>query len=129
MRARSTRPAGTAGTNVAVLRGHLSSPPRTRGLASGDRLVSLEVTTRVDGGPAESVPVAWFGAPDPLPAWDDGQEVLVVGRIRRRFFTAGAATASRTEVVATTVVPAGRRAAVAKALAGALARISAAGEV
>jgi single-strand DNA-binding protein len=128
MSARSTTPAGTAGTNVVVLRGHLSSPPRTRDLASGDRLVTLEVTARVDGGPAESVPVAWFEAPDPLPAWEAGQEVVVVGRIRRRFFKAGPATASRTEVLAGAVLAGGRRAAIGKAVAGALATISAAGD-
>ena len=115
-------------TNVAVLRGHLSSPPRLRQLASGDRLVSLEVTAKVDDGPADTVPVAWFAAPDPLPEWGTGQELLVVGRIRRRFFKAGASTASRTEVVATAVVPPGRRAAISKAVAGALAAIGDAGD-
>jgi len=107
--------------NVAILRGRLSSPPRDQQLASGDRLVSLEVTTRHDQGPAESVPVAWFQPPEPVPAWEAGQEVVVVGRIRRRFFRAGGATASRTEVVASTVVPASRRVTAGKALDAALA--------
>jgi single-strand DNA-binding protein len=115
-------------TNVAVLRGQLSSPPRVRQLASGDQLVSLELTARVDGAPADSVPVAWFGAPDPLPGWVTGQELVVVGRVRRRFFRAGGATASRTEVVAGTVLAGNRKAAVAKAVAGALALVGAAAD-
>ena len=106
--------------NVAILRGRLSSPPRTQQLASGDRLVSLDVTTRAETGPADSVPVAWFTAPDPVPEWEAGQELVVVGRVRRRFFRTGGGTASRTEVVATAVLPATPRAAAAKALDAAL---------
>ena len=47
------------------------------------------------------------------PAWADAsprRRVVVVGRVRRRFFRAGGATASRTEVVADRVVPARQRA-------------------
>ena len=102
--------------NVAILRGRLSSPPREQQLASGDRLVALEVTTRLEAGPAESVPVAWFPSAAVAVAWEAGEEVLVVGRVRRRFFRAGGATASRTEVLATAVVPTNRKAAASKAL-------------
>ena len=48
--------------NVAILRGRLSSPPRTLELASGDAALALEVTVRDGEAPAESVPVAWFAA-------------------------------------------------------------------
>ena len=82
--------------NLVVLRGHLSSEPRARELPSGSTLVQLEVTTRSDAG-AESVPVAWFDQPF---AGAAGDEVVVVGRVRRRFFRAGGVTQSRTEVVA-----------------------------
>lgn len=105
--------------NLAILRGHLSSPPRHQQLGSGDHLVSLELTTRGGEGPAESVPVAWFAPPDPASSWDAGLELVVVGRVRRRFFRAGGATASRTEVVATAVIPATKRATAAKAVAAA----------
>lgn len=118
----------SAMTNIAVLRGQLSSPPRIRHLTSGDRLVSLELTARTDGAPADSVPIAWFGAPDPLPGWGPGQELVVVGRVRRRFFRAGGATASRTEVVASAVVAGNRRAAITKVVAGALAAVGAAAD-
>jgi hypothetical protein len=45
--------------------------------------------------------------------------VVITGRVRRRFFRAGAATPSRTEVVADAVVPVrqGKRAAAALAAA------------
>jgi single-strand DNA-binding protein len=49
-----------------------------------------------------------------------GTDVLVVGRVRRRFFRAGGVTQSRTEVVASAVVPLRRTAAVRRALRGAV---------
>jgi single-strand DNA-binding protein len=87
--------------NVVVLRGTVVRPPEIRELPSGDRLVSFDVRTAGPDGRAEAVPVSWA---DP-PAADEEAlveeaEVLVVGRVRRRFFRAGGATQSRTEVVA-----------------------------
>ena len=102
--------------NVAVLHGRLSSPARAKQLASGDRMVALEVTVRPEGGSADTVPVVWFEPPEAAERWDTGLELVVVGRVRRRFYRAGPAAASRTEVVAVTVVPVSRRAAVRKAL-------------
>lgn len=96
--------------NVVVLRGSLSSSPVVRSLASGSVLVSLELTTTVEGANV-SVPVAWFDPPGDV-EWDTGDQLLVTGTVRRRFFRAGGVTSSRTEVVATEVIPAssGRRA-------------------
>ncbi|RMH83819.1 MAG: hypothetical protein D6683_02075 [Actinomyces sp.] len=117
------------GVNLVVLRGTLSSPPRRRRLASGSSLDAYEVTTAEavsradDDGPAAvgrlSVPVVWFDARRP-PRLAAGDEVVVVGRVRRRFYRAGGSTVSRTEVVADVVARAGTaRAArsVARALA------------
>jgi single-strand DNA-binding protein len=101
--------------NVAVLRGVLSSAPRVRELPSGASLVHLEVTTRIDGG-ATSVPVV-VSAPDAIvAALDAGDEVVVVGRVARRYFRAGGVTQSRTELVADRVTRASRRQAVERAL-------------
>lgn len=111
--------------NTVILRGHLSRPPTVRTLPSGDELVALEVTTRSDDGPAASVPVAWFGAGRGAEALEAGTEVVVTGSVRRRFFRAGGATASRTEVVAAAVVPARRPAGVRRAVAAALAAVDA----
>jgi single-strand DNA-binding protein len=70
--------------------------------------VNYEVTTPDPaGGAADTAPVAWFDPPARLPALGQGDEIVVLGRVRRRFFrTAGGTTASRTEVVADRVVPA-----------------------
>jgi single-strand DNA-binding protein len=105
--------------NLVVLRGRVSSPPRAVDLPSGTSLCQLEVTTRV-GAQSLSVPVAW---PDPTATIAAGDEIVVVGHVRRRWFRAGGATVSRTEVVATDVVPATRRRAIARALDRAAASI------
>jgi hypothetical protein len=67
--------------------------------------------------------VAWFAPGDRADAWEAGEELVVVGRVRRRFFRAGAGTVSRTEVLASAVVPARRRAAATRAVARALAEV------
>jgi single-strand DNA-binding protein len=91
--------------NVAVIRGRLSRPSEERVLPSGDRMVTYEVTVPGEGDrQAESVPVVWFDAPASACGMDVDTEVVAVGRVRRRFFKAGGATASRTEVVADAVV-------------------------
>lgn len=95
---------GVAPVNVVVLVGTLSRPPEERTLPSGDRLVAFEVTTRPPEGRAESVPVVWPGATPAAVALPAGEAVVVVGRVRRRFFRSGGATASRTEVVASGIV-------------------------
>ncbi len=89
--------------NVVVLQGVLARPAQDRVLPSGTRLLSLEVTVPRPDGPADPVPVAWFDAPASAAALDAGVEVVVVGRVRRRFFRAGGLTQSRTEVVASRV--------------------------
>lgn len=92
--------------NLVVLQGRLSRPSEERLVPSGDRLLQLEITIPRDGEKAESVPVVWFDAPAAAASLDVDQEVVVVGRVRRRFFRAGGATQSRTEVVAEQVVAA-----------------------
>ena len=96
--------------NVAVLKGTLSSETRVRTLPSGSEIVSWEVTTRGDGA-AMSVPVQWIDPPAAVRACGSGDEVFVLGTVRRRFFRAAGATASRTEVVGERVArPTQRRA-------------------
>jgi single-strand DNA-binding protein len=95
--------------NVVAIEGRLGRPPERRVLPSGTVVVSLEVTVDRPGGRAESVPVAWFDAPARATDLATDAEVVIVGRVRRRFFRAGGATQSRTEVVADAVVPASAR--------------------
>ena len=100
-------------TNVVVLIGRLARPAEVRELPSGDRLVTYEVTVDREGERAETVPVVWFGAPASAVDHDVDERLVVVGRVRRRFFRTGSGTQSRTEVVAEAVVNArhGKRAA------------------
>jgi single-strand DNA-binding protein len=93
--------------NITVLQGALSRPPEVRELPSGDVLVAFEVTVPAsEGRRAESVPVVWPDGPASAAALEPETDVVVVGRVRRRFFRAGGSTQSRTEVVAEQVVPA-----------------------
>jgi single-strand DNA-binding protein len=92
-------------------------------LPSGSRLLSLEVTVKREQGAAEPVPVAWFDPPTWATALEAGAEVVVVGRVRRRFFRSGGMTQSRTEVVAHKIVRASARSRVAALLSEARATL------
>ena len=94
--------------NLAVVRGVCSSPAEVRVLPSGSTLVLLQVTTRAGEEAAVSVPVVAWDPPAAVAEFDVGDEVVAVGRVRRRFFRTGAATASRVEIEASHVVPAPR---------------------
>ena len=102
--------------NIVVLQGTLTRDAEPVALPSGDRLIRYEVTVRPAEGRAESVPVSWLDPPARTRLAAAGTEVVVVGRVRRRFFRAAGATGSRTEVAARSVVPASQRAAVARLL-------------
>jgi single-stranded DNA-binding protein len=115
--------------NLVVVEGVLTRPAQDRQLPSGSRLLTFEVTVRPADGPAETVPVAWFDAPAWATSLDENTAVVVIGRVRRRFFRAlGGATQSRTEVVAERVVRVSdlRRARAAMAAAGAAVEAAAA---
>ena len=101
--------------NVVVLRGTLVAELRWRELPSGQLLGQFDVTTRDDTG-TQTVPVAWFDPPSAADELAAGSELVVVGSVRRRFFRAGSATQSRTEVVATKVLSARRGRDVRRAL-------------
>ncbi|MGI8664372.1 MAG: single-stranded DNA-binding protein [Acidimicrobiales bacterium] len=109
--------------NVVVLQGKLSRGPEERVLRSGSHLVTYEVTTRDGAGKARTVPVAWFDPGRRAPSLGEGDEVTVVGEVARRFFRTGAATASRTEVVASVVLASRRRSAVRGVLRDAVAEL------
>jgi len=111
--------------NLAVLRGHLSRAPEEVALASGDLLVRYEVTVPRADERADTVPVVAVSPPAHARGLDAGTEVLVVGRTRRRFWSAGGATRSQVEVLARAVVPARRRAGATRAVGQALATLEA----
>lgn len=108
--------------NVVILRGTVRAAPTHRVLPSGATVHELDVRVVVDDA-ASIVPVSSFAAGDAVASLEPGAEVVVVGSVRRRFFRSGDATVGRTDVVAEQVIPARRRRAVGRALAGALAQI------
>lgn len=114
--------------NITVVTGRLVRPPDRRTLPSGEELVSYDVSVVGPDGRAESVPVVWPAAPTAADELEVGAALLVVGRVRRRFFRSGGATQSRTEVVADGVVPVRRKAAARRLLAGASAVLATADE-
>jgi single-strand DNA-binding protein len=99
--------------NVALLRGAVRGDPVTRVLPSGGVVVQFDVSTAVRSTGTvsnTSVPVAWADPSSASMAYlTDGNEVVVVGAVQRRFFRVGGATQSRTEVVAESVIPVRRR--------------------
>jgi single-strand DNA-binding protein len=107
-------------SNLVVLRGRVTSEPNIRELPSGRTVTQIELTTSCDGA-AVSVPVVVDDRPVTC---STGDEIVVAGHVRRRFFRAGGTTQSRTEVVAEVVAPAGRRRAVASLVARATAALA-----
>lgn len=110
--------------NLVVLTGTVTAEPTLRELKGFD-VLQFDVSTPLADGSTTSVPVAWH---DPTTAqitsFTAGDDVVVTGSVRRRFFRVGAQTQARTEVVVTTLVPARRKKSAASALAAAVASIS-----
>jgi len=102
--------------NLAVIRGCCSSAPEIRVLASGRTLAVLQVTARPEAGPAVSVPVVSWDPPAWVERLDVGDEIVAVGRVRRRFYQAGGVAASKVEVEADLLARGGDRRRVGVAL-------------
>lgn len=90
--------------NLVILHGVLNRPVERKTLESGTALLALDVTVRTADGPAEAVPVSWFDPPATASSLDEGTEVVVLGRVHRRFYRVGGRLASRTDVAAERVV-------------------------
>jgi single-strand DNA-binding protein len=90
--------------NVSVLRGVVSGPPEVRALESGSRIATLAVRTGAGDGRNTSVPVTVWDPPAWVETLEADDDVVVVGRVRRRFFkTATGTSGARTDVEAGTV--------------------------
>ena len=108
--------------NIVLLHGVLTREPDVRELPSGDHVASFDLTVRDDGYETEVVPVAWPSAPLGLvDKLEPGSDVIVTGRVRRRFFRAAGSTQSRTEVVASAVLASRQAKAAHRAIDAALA--------
>jgi len=93
--------------NIAVVLGKLTKEPQVRPLPNGASVASFDLQVLQPGQAHETVPVALFSeeGDDIAGVLAIGEGVLVIGRVQRRFFRAGGATQSRTEVIAQQVLP------------------------
>lgn len=91
--------------NVAVIRGVVCGNVAISELGSGSVVHNFEVKT-TGRGARHVVPVAWHDPQRPL-RLGPGDEVVVAGAIRRRWFRAGGGSQSRTELLADNVARAG----------------------
>ena len=91
--------------NMAVVIGNLTKPVEIRSLPSGTSVASFDLQVVRTDQSRDTVPITLFEAPELVAPWAVGDELLVVGRVRRRFFRVGGSTQSRTEVVAEKVLP------------------------
>lgn len=107
------QPEPPANLNLAVVVGHVAGAIDRRSLPSGTEVLSLSVTVRSEASTTASVPVSWFDPPERA-SFAEGDHVLVVGRVTRRFYRAGGAMASRTDVEAESITPLRRKATVTK---------------
>ena len=107
--------------NVAVVAGQVLSKPSERRLESGEFATAFDVVTESDEGRL-TVPVNWVTTVRSLVA--EGDQVVVVGKVRRRFFQSSGQVQSRTEILAESVVASRRKVAVRKVLEGAADGIS-----
>lgn len=104
--------------NVVILRGVVARLS-TREVSSGRTLLSFDLRSELADGTVASVPVSWW---DPPATLAEGQDVVVTGSVHRRFFRSGSVTASRTEVMATELVPVRARKRANQAIARAVER-------
>jgi len=88
-------------TNVVLVRGRVVSAPTVRLVGRAQRVASLDVATVIHGR-RSVVPVAVDAAQ--ISAMKAGDDVTVLGHVRRRFFRVGSRTQSVTEIVAEQVV-------------------------
>lgn len=102
--------------NLAVVCGVCSAPPEVRVLESGTRVASLSVRapahgvgrgSGAGGAPvgerATSVPVTVWDPPAWVEALDPGETVLVVGQVRRRFYSRPGGVGSRVDLEAVSI--------------------------
>lgn len=110
-------PARCGAANVVVIVGTIIGEPTETELPAGTSVVNFDVASDVADGPRLVAPVAVHEpTADQRRVAAEGQPVVVIGSVRRRFFRSGGVTQSRTEVVADHVLPQRRRKAVESAL-------------
>ena len=96
----SNEDAGSVSVNLSVLCGTCSGPPEIRVLESGSRLATLALRCPSGDDRATSVPVTVWDPPTWLDTVGAGDHLVVVGRLRRRFFQRPGGVGSRVDVEA-----------------------------
>jgi hypothetical protein len=86
--------------NLSVVCGPCSAAPEVRVLESGTRLATLAVRCPGRDDRATSVPVTVWDPPAWVEALEPGDTVVVVGRLRRRFYRRPGGVAARVDVEA-----------------------------
>jgi single-stranded DNA-binding protein len=86
--------------NLSVVCGPCSTVPEIRVLESGTRLASLSVRCPGTDEHATSVPVTVWDPPAWIETLEPGDVVVVVGRLRRRFYQRPGGVGSRVDLEA-----------------------------
>ena len=89
------------GVNVGLVVGACSAVPEVRVLESGSRVASLAVRCPAPDGRATSVPVTVWDPPAWVAELEPGDQVVVVGSLRRRFYRGSAGVGSRVDLEST----------------------------
>jgi single-strand DNA-binding protein len=92
--------------NLCIIEGAVRGEVSMRLLADGTEVAELDVAPHEGPG---AVTVVVPSPPAAVRRLEAGQDVLVVGSVRRRFYRSGGATRSVTEVLAEQAVRAGPR--------------------
>jgi hypothetical protein len=114
--------------NLGVLCGPCSAPPELRVLESGTRLATLAIRCPAGSSTDErvtSVPVTVWDPPAWLETIEAGDVLVVVGRLRRRFYQRPGGVGSRVDVEAELIGRARDRRRIDAALRKALAALEA----
>ncbi|MEX1006739.1 MAG: single-stranded DNA-binding protein [Acidimicrobiia bacterium] len=102
--------------NLSVVCGPCSAAPEIRVLESGTRLATLAVRCPAGNDRATSVPVTVWDPPAWLESLEPGDAVVVVGKLRRRFYQRPGGVGSRVDVEAELIGRARDRRRIAAAL-------------
>jgi hypothetical protein len=118
--ARGAKEAVLPNTNVSLVRGTLVALPTVRVIDRHQRATTFDLATVVAGKRAV-VPVVALNMD--LPVIKMGDEVTVLGHVRRRFFRVGPRTQSVTELMVEHIVPGNKPARLEKLYAALTTRI------
>ena len=118
--ARGAKEGVSPNTNVSLVRGTLVALPTVRVIDRHHRAVTFDLATVV-GGKRAVVPVVALNMD--LPIIKVGDDVTVLGHVRRRFFRVGARTQSVTELMVEHIVSGNKTARLEKLYAALTARV------